>query len=131
MRIELNKAVDVSLLTTEVSRALDEDVFLNVRQPGQKDGAGQSLPGLLVVLKADGSERYLSKADETLVRDVIADHVVPTPPEPPKPLMEQIAEAVSGATNFAELQAAILAFAQANAGFGAGGRSRSTRRLRG
>ena len=111
MSIEIRSDVDPQTLAEQIGSALGQDVALTVRQPGQEDDSGNTLPGVVIVLDLDGLPLYLDGSQLALVEATIEKHVVP---EPRKTAMEELADAAEGATTMADLQAAILAFAQAN-----------------
>lgn len=112
MNFDITSPVSPRLLADQISAAIGQDAAVNCRQPGQLDRDGNELPGVLTVVdNSTGEPLPEDDAIRAQIAAVIAAHVVP---DPPKPVMEQLAEAVSGASNFADLQAAVIAFAQAN-----------------
>lgn len=109
MRIPINKATDPGSLAAQFAAALGIPVALSTRDPGQSDGKGGTLPGVVVLIDpATGNE--LPDQDLTKVNAVIAAHVIPPPPVTPA---AALANALGSANNLADLKAAVAGFAGA------------------
>lgn len=109
MRIQNTKAVDAGTLAAQFAAALGIPVAVSTRDPGQSDGKGGTLPGVVVLIDpATGQE--LPDQDATKVAAVIAAHVIPPPPVTPH---KALANALGSAANVADLKAALATFAGA------------------
>jgi hypothetical protein len=107
MRIPITKDIEASALASQLATALGIPVAVSSRNPGQDDGKGGTLPGVVVLIDpATGVE--LPDQDATKVAAVIAAHVV----APPQPTPHRaLATAVASASNVNDLKAALAAFA--------------------
>lgn len=109
MRITVTKAIDASSLAAQFITALGIPVAVSTRDPGQSDGKGGTLPGVVVLIDpATGQE--LPDQDATKVAAVIAAHVIPLPPVTPH---KALATALGSAANVVDVKAALMAFAGA------------------
>lgn len=96
MRIETDSPFDLRQLGDEIAAAVgQETVALSGRQPGQPDGEGGTLPGVIVAP---------DDLDETAVRDAIVAHE----PAPAVDAAAELADAITAATTVEELKAALL-----------------------
>jgi hypothetical protein len=109
MRVQIGKDVDPGSLAAQFTSALGFPVAVSTRNPGQDDGKGGTLPGVVVLIDpATGNE--LPDQDATKVAAVIAAHVIPPPPVTPH---KALATALGSAANLADLKTALLTFAGA------------------
>lgn len=109
MRTPIAKAVDPGSLAAQFAAALGIPVAVSTRNPGQDDGKGGTLPGVVVLIDpATGQE--LPDQDATKVAAVIAAHVIPLPPVTPH---KALATALGSAANVVDVKAALMAFAGA------------------
>ncbi|HEX5345964.1 MAG TPA: hypothetical protein VFW64_02510 [Pseudonocardiaceae bacterium] len=109
MRIPITKAVDAGSLAAQFTAALGIPVALSTRDPGQDDGKGGTLPGVVVLIDpATGAE--LPDQDAAKVAAVIAAHVIPPPPVTPH---KALANALATAATPADVKTALMAFAGA------------------
>jgi hypothetical protein len=108
MKIQVSKSVDASTLADQFTAALGMPVAVSTRNPGQKDGQGNNLPGLVVLIDpATGNE--LPDQDLTKVNAVIAAHTVPVPPPTPA---QALSDALGAAgSNVGAVISALKAFA--------------------
>lgn len=95
MHIETDSSFDLQQLADEIAAAVGrDDVVLSGRQPGQSDGEGGTLPGVVVAP---------DDLDEQTVRDLLAAHQPQAPPDPDR----ELREAIETASTLAELKAAL------------------------
>lgn len=109
MRITITNAVDPATLAAQLASALGIPVAVSSRSPGQDDGKGGTLPGVVVLIDpATGAE--LPDQDPAKVAAVIAAHVIPPPPVTPA---AALANALGSANSVADIKAALTGFAGA------------------
>lgn len=109
MRITVNKATDPGSLATQFAAALGIPVAVSTRDPGQSDGKGGSLPGVVVLIDpATGNE--LPDQDASKVAAVIAAHAIPPAPVTPA---AALANALGAANSLADIKTALTGFAGA------------------
>ncbi len=110
MRVQINKTIDSRQLAAELTAVLGVPVAVSARNPGQFDARGNPLPGLILLVDPR-TGRDLPDQGETRVAEVVAAHTPVPEPEPPKTPAKTLAEAIGAATNFADLKAALVAYA--------------------
>ena len=109
MRIPITKAVDPVTLSAQFTAALGIPVAVSTRNPGQSDGEGGTLPGVVVLIDpATGNE--LPDQDPVKVAAVIAAHVIPPPPVTPA---AALGNALATAVTATDLKTALLSYASA------------------
>lgn len=109
MRVQLDNEVDAAPLAAQLSAALGASVAVSVRNPGQKDAAGNVLPGVVVLLDAN-TGNPLPDADPAKVSAVLA---AAPPPLPVKTPARGLVDALNAASSLVDIKAALLVFAGA------------------
>lgn len=95
MRITITKDVDAGTLATQFTKALGRPVAVSTRNPGEKDGEGNILPGVVVLLDGVTGEE-LGPQDQQTVDAIIANHKVPDPGQTPS---KKLLDDLTGAGN--------------------------------